>query len=209
MQAITRQIPGLAYRLAYITEQEERDLLAWVDGQPWITDLRRRVQHYGWRYDYKARRIDSAMRLGELPARLAGLAERLATDGIAGQLPDQVIVNEYQPGQGIAPHIDCKPCFGETIITISLGGACIMEFTRDKSNSKQANRIKGIYAVEETGRSEKPVSLWLQPRSVIAMQAAARRCWRHGIPARRSDTWHGVKFGRVRRVSLTFRKVIG
>jgi len=197
---VSGKIPGLDYKLDYITEQEGQDLLAWLDKRPWITDLKRRVQHYGWRYDYKARKIDSTMRLGALPDRLAELAERLYEAKDTHQLPDQVIINEYLPGQGIAPHIDCVPCFGNTIITISLAAACIMEFSKSKPTTrpKQAK-------LEKEPKDAVPV--WLAPRSLVAMRAAARGQWLHGIPARKSDVWNGVKYARSRRVSLTFRTV--
>ena len=61
------EIPGLVYKPDFITEEEETKLLACVDGAEWSTELRRRVQHYGWRYDYRQRQIDESMRLGELP----------------------------------------------------------------------------------------------------------------------------------------------
>ena len=43
-------------------------------------------------------------------------------------MPDQLIVNEYQPGQGISAHIDCEPCFKNTIVTVSLGSVYEMDF---------------------------------------------------------------------------------
>jgi len=50
-------IPGLNYIPEYISAQQENELIYIIDAQPWITELKRRVQHYGWRYDYKARDI--------------------------------------------------------------------------------------------------------------------------------------------------------
>jgi hypothetical protein len=31
-----------------------------LDGAPWRSDLKRRVQHYGWRYGYRARQVMTA-----------------------------------------------------------------------------------------------------------------------------------------------------
>lgn len=76
--------------------------LATMDQQTWLNDLKRRVQHYGWRYDYKARGITQDLRIGAIPNWLAGLCERLNTEGIFSRAPDQVIINEYHPGQGIS-----------------------------------------------------------------------------------------------------------
>jgi hypothetical protein len=102
-------IQGLSWLENYVTAVEEAELVAQIDAAEWREDLRRRVQHYGWRYDYKARRIDATMRLGPLPPWAAELAERLARDGLLAQVPDQVIVNEYKGNQGISKHVDCKP----------------------------------------------------------------------------------------------------
>jgi hypothetical protein len=42
---------GLLYAPAFIAESEEQTLLARIDREPWRKDLKRRVQHYGYRYD--------------------------------------------------------------------------------------------------------------------------------------------------------------
>lgn len=55
------------------------------------------------------------------PDWLLNYYHRLYDDGYFPKIPDQVIINEYQPGQSIAPHIDSVPCFGETIASLSLG----------------------------------------------------------------------------------------
>ena len=41
---------------------------------------------------------------------------------------DQVTVNEYPPGCGIAPHVDTHSAFTETILSLSLGDRCVIEF---------------------------------------------------------------------------------
>lgn len=181
-------ISGLSYFPDYITEAEEQQLLALVDAQAWMHDLRRRVQHYGYCYDYRRRSIKQSMALGDLPNWLAGVARHFYEDGIISEVPDQVIVNEYQPGMGIAPHVDCEPCFKGTIISLSLGSPCIMDFTHVHTGAQQ--------------------SLLLQPCSLLVLQGEARYDWKHGIAPRKSDSFMGREIYRGRRVSLTFRKVI-
>lgn len=83
-----------------------------IDAAPWRTDLKRRVQHCGYRYDYKARQARREDYLGPLPELFQQLAERLTAEGHFQTVPDQVIVNEYQPGQGISAHIDGQPALG-------------------------------------------------------------------------------------------------
>ncbi len=180
--------PGARYLQDYLDEASEAALLGLIDHSPWLGDLKRRVQHYGFRYDYKARRITSDSYLGPLPEWLAPLAERLSSEGVFDERPDQVIVNEYLPGQGIAPHVDCEPCFGETIASLSLGSACLMEFSH-------------LHSLQS-------VSQALAPRSLLVLNGEARSYWTHGIPARKSDVIGGKKTARGRRVSLTFRTVI-
>ncbi len=48
-------IPGLVYLPEFLMPEQHDALLAEIDRQPWLPDLSRRVQHYGYKYDYKAR----------------------------------------------------------------------------------------------------------------------------------------------------------
>lgn len=92
---------------------------------------------------------------------------------------DQVIVNEYLCGQGITPHTDCIPCFGDTICSLSLLEHC--EMILERGNIKH--------------------SIILEPRSLLMLQGEARYKWKHSIPQRKSNI-------KNRRVSATFRKVM-
>lgn len=162
--------------------------MAMLDAGEWNTELKRRVQHFGYRYDYKARAVTADAYLGKLPAWLEIFAERLVETGYCRSLPDQVIANEYLPGQGISAHVDCVPCFDDTIVSISLLSACEMVF----------RELRG----PDIG------SVVLQPCSVVLLGDAGRYDWTHEIPLRKSDVVNGVRTARRRRVSLTFRKVI-
>jgi alkylated DNA repair dioxygenase AlkB len=181
-------VPGLLYVRDFITRSEHDELLRIIDSQPWITDIKRRVQHYGWRYNYKSRNVDYSMYLGPIPQWSKNLALRLFEKGYLPTIPDQVIVNEYQPGQGIANHVDCEPCFGNSISSLSLGSPCVMVLT---------NLI-----------SKEIIELLLEPRSLIIIADEARYKWTHGIPARRRDKILSFAFERQLRISMTFRNVL-
>jgi len=182
------KVQGLNYIADYISADDEQALLMEIDRHDWLCDLKRRVQHYGYRYDYKARTVDAKAYLGPMPAWISELCRKLTVDKIFPVIPDQVIVNEYLPGQGISAHIDCVPCFGEPIASLSLGSSCIMELSYpDNGNKKE---------------------LPLEERSLVILSGPARYEWQHAIPARKSDVVDCVKLARKRRVSLTFRKVI-
>ena len=188
MSYLVQDVPGLQYIPDYISSNEHDQLLSTIDAQPWLADLKRRVQHYGYRYDYKSRAVHSNACLGPLPAWVVPLAECLHCDGLIEVVPDQVIVNEYQPGQGIASHVDCIPCFGDTIISLSLGSPCVMIYTR----------IGDGYEVP----------ILLEQRSLVVMQGEARHRWKHGILKQKTDMYKGQVIRRGRRVSVTFRKII-
>lgn len=173
-------IEGLYYRESFVSPREELDLLARIDAQSWSTELKRRVQHFGYRYNYLRGAIDANDYLGPLPEWLTSLAGRLPFE------PDQVIVNEYNPGQGISAHIDATGSFGPMIATVSLGSQCLMQFKR---------------AGETFERS-------LHRRSLLVLSGAAREKWTHAIPSRKRDIIDGVTYFRQRRVSVTFRTVL-
>ena len=89
---------GLTLVPDFLSAGRQAELLARIDGSPWRSDFKRRVQHYGWTYDYRARRVASADRLGPLPNWLAAEAKRLVAPDRFVTAPDQAIVNEYEPG---------------------------------------------------------------------------------------------------------------
>ncbi len=182
------KIEGLRYVSNFISVEEEELLMEAINAESWLTDIKRRVQHYGYKYDYKSRNIDHSMYLGEIPHWSNKIADRLVAMNYLRILPDQIIVNEYIPGQGIANHIDCEPCFGDTIITISLNSKCIMDFINTESKQK--------------------VEVLLEPRSLVVINGISRYKWTHGIPARKTDQFYGLKFNRELRISLTFRNII-
>jgi len=61
------QISGLLYLPNFIAKAESTALVTRIDNQAWRSDLKRRVQHYGYIYDYRARAISQEMKLGPLP----------------------------------------------------------------------------------------------------------------------------------------------
>jgi alkylated DNA repair dioxygenase AlkB len=183
-------VPGLLCVDGWLSADAQESLLAAIDAAPWSADLRRRVQHYGHRYDYDRRSLapsSGTPTATPLPSWAEELAERLVSDGFLDQAADQAIVNEYQPGQGISPHVDCVPCFGPVVAAVSLGSACVMDFTRPEDGAKAA--------------------VWLRPGSLAVMTGPARYAWRHGIAARKSDPHPDGRLRRARRVSVTYRTI--
>jgi alkylated DNA repair dioxygenase AlkB len=170
-------IPGLAYLTGYVTPDEERALVGAIDQQPWNTEWRRRRQPYGAGYGTRAP-------APPVPDWGRRLADRLFRDGITSQPFDHMLVNEYLPGQGIAPHRDYAP-YGRTVVSLSLLSTCVMDFYHPPTRRKER--------------------LLLEPRSLLVLSDEARHEWQHGIAPRKRDVWHGLRIDRRRRLSVTFR----
>ena len=65
---------GLEYHPDFLPVPDEEGLLARIDSSEWLTDLSRRVMHFGYKYDYTSRRLDGTARIGPLPEWLAQLS---------------------------------------------------------------------------------------------------------------------------------------
>ena len=167
----------------FITPAEEERILLRIDQAPWLTELRRRVQHYGWRYDYRGG--VSHAPAPSFPRWSSVMAERLRPH-FASVIPVQCIVNEYRPGQGIGMHSDHRS-FGPIVASLSLGAAWSMRFRR---------RNAGPYV--RTGQPKDEIAV-LPRRSALILAGAARSDWMHGIDP--TD----VPAGAHTRVSATFR----
>lgn len=176
---------GLELLKDFISAPQELELVEIIDSSKWSAELKRRVQHYGWRYDYKARGVAQKDYLGPLPSWAQELAQKLFDEGLFPEVPDQVIVNNYDGPQGISKHIDCPECFRGPVATISLLETWDMVFTR---------KVAG-----ETFKFVQP----LPRRSVALLAGDARSRWLHEIPERLKEH----KKTRGRRISVTFRKV--
>ncbi len=183
-------IRGSRYYPAFLDSGEQERAMDHINQAPWLEDLERRVQHYGWRYDYRARAITSDLRLGPLPQWLVDIAAKLhSVTGLFDRTPDQAIVNEYEPGQGIAMHVD-RQCFGPAVATISLGDEWQMDM----------KPVSG-------GTRENTVHIPLAPGSALVITGDARYRWMHGIAKRKRERDGAGWRPRKRRVSLTFRTV--
>ncbi len=172
------KIPGLSYLPRYIDEREELRLAAAIDADPWDTSWDRRRQPYGAGYG------NQSAPARPIPAWANELIERLRKDGIGDRTFDQLLVNEYLPGQGISLHRDHKP-FDRTVVSLSLLSACVMDFRQPSENRRE--------------------SLLLERCSLLVLSDDARYEWEHGIARRKSDRWRGLKLDRGRRLSVTLR----
>lgn len=186
-----KTISGLKYIPDYIKIDEQNQLLDIIDQQEWAIESfesKRRLQQHGFRYEYENGILVASTYLGRLPDWASSIATRLYEDSLTAKVLDQATVNEYYPGQGLRGHVDCTTCFGNIIVTVSLGGYCVMDFTHSQTQEK--------------------TQFLLEPGSLLILQGESRYVWYHSVTAREVDTYQGREFVRTRRVSLTLREAL-
>ncbi len=159
--------PGFRYVDDLLDLADERRLVGLLETLPWEAvifrgyEARRRVVHFGHRYDFEARGVSPGL---PIPEALLALRARVA--GLADDDPDryvEVLATEYRPGATIGWHSDA-PAFGSTVLGVSLASACRMRFRR--------RAPEGWMRFDQT----------LEPRSAYVIGGAARTAWQHSIP---------------------------
>jgi alkylated DNA repair dioxygenase AlkB len=168
---------------AFINELDKRKWLSVSD-----SEKSRRVQHYGYRYDYISRRVGEP--IDSIPEALLPLQKILTEICLKQDLIDetyvfnQCIVNEYEPGQGISKHVDHK-AYGKVIGCFTLGSGASMVF--QKGDDKE--------------------SVYVDKDSLYIMTGEARNDWTHEMPSRKSNFVDRTVKKRGRRISVTFREI--
>ncbi|XP_059482300.1 alkylated DNA repair protein alkB homolog 8 isoform X2 [Neocloeon triangulifer] len=189
---------GLVLIKNFVTEEEEK---VWLESINWdaASDLdqgqtlkHRRVRHFGFQFEYGTNNVNPDKPLKEkIPESCRPVIDRMIDRKLISWTPDQLTVNQYEPGQGIPPHIDTHSAFKDPIISLSLESEVVMEFRRN----------------------EKLIPLVLPRRSLLLMCGESRYCWTHGITPRKSDVTNGpdgklTLVERKRRTSFTFRSLL-
>lgn len=149
--------------------------------------LKRRTAHFRLEYSYD--KGSAKTPVADIPedSKMAEIT-KVIEDQVLGAHADQILFNEYLPGQGISRHVDAVKTFGPKVVTVSLGSDTTMVFrSRDTKEEIPVRLLRG---------------------SVVCMTGESRYRWTHEIPARKSDVVDGCRIPRTRRVSLTFRTVI-
>ena len=182
---------GLFYYDNVIDEKYEKSLIDFLDeddGKKWkaLSDSKnsRKIQHYGYLYNYKT---GNTKEKGEpIPDEFQSLIKEISTITRTSGFKkfNQVIVNNYEDGQGISAHTDVKE-YGDVIGCYTIGSGATMVFSK----------------------GEEKYDLYVKPRSVYIMTGESRYKWKHEMPSRKTDMVGGVRIRRGRRISITFRYV--
>ncbi|KAJ1727746.1 hypothetical protein LPJ61_004415, partial [Coemansia biformis] len=179
-----------AHIMQCIRDDEAREVAASGRSSMWTQVQSRYVKHYGHSFDYHTRHIGDASQTAsqQLPQWFSPLVERVwerLPDYT--QQPDQLTVQRYPPGSGIAFHVDSHTAFTDAIVVLSLGTPVQMDL-----------REPATHAL---------VTIDLRPRSLVLLTGEARFGWEHAIRLRRSDLIDGRVRERCERWSITMRTV--
>ncbi len=168
LPTIADEPAGLLYQPDFVTEAEERALVARFDEAEFSEvhmrgqSARRTVLHFGYRYDYEGWRLVAT---DPLPDSLTWLRDRAAAlAGIDREEVAETLVTRYPPGAGIGWHRDA-PLFGPRVVGVSLQAACRLRFQRRTAQARLVHEVQ------------------LAPRSAYVLSGAARWSWQHSIPA--------------------------
>lgn len=194
--------PSTAYYIPnFITLNEEKHILTNFYSVPkpkWTYLSNRRLQDYGGVPSEK----------GMIPEKIpiwldVYINKTYNLQIFNGKKPNQILINEYEPGQGIMPHTD-GPLFYPTIATISCGSHTILEFSENNESRK------------------KVCDILLEPLSLVIIKDDLYSKYLHSIFERKVDDISedcvnlslcgekrnvGDKLERSTRVSITIRNV--
>lgn len=87
------QISGLHFISNFISLEEEKHLISEIDKKEWNCDIKRRVQHYGYKYDYKLKTSGDSLKTDPIPEFFNFIIDRLVNEKILSESPDQLIIN--------------------------------------------------------------------------------------------------------------------
>lgn len=132
---LVRNIPPTVYYIPnFITEDEESHIIKNVYSVPkpkWTVLSNRRLQDYGGVPHEKG------MIPEKIPSWLQIYMNKIDELNVfEGKTTNQVLINEYLPGQGIMPHTD-GPIFSPTITTITCGSHTILEFLENNESRRK------------------------------------------------------------------------
>lgn len=154
---------GFSYHPDFLSTEEEKDFLRIFKTLEFQTfemrgvAARRKIIHYGMKYDFLTRSADA---IEPFPEWLIDIKER--SELFLEKAVSQILITYYPPEAPIGWHFDAPPF--ESLLGISLLNPC--RFLLRKGDSGQAPKVE----------------INLEPRSAYIVRGEARYQWQHHIP---------------------------
>lgn len=204
-----QHIPPAAYYIPdFISPEEEEYLLRKIGESPqpkWKTvGTGRRLQYWGGSLSKSGVLLpeplpDFLTTFPDLTERIDGFLD-IASGRSGGDVKrqgwaldiNQVLINEYQRGQGIAPHED-GTAFKPLVATISLGSHTVLDIYHYLSTTSPSPPMTASEIPPDEGGLGRPIAaiplahLLLLPRSLLILSSSLYASHLHAISARTED----------------------
>ncbi|WWC87057.1 uncharacterized protein L201_001942 [Kwoniella dendrophila CBS 6074] len=198
-----QNIPPAAYYIPdFITKEEEEYLIRKVEESPqpkWRkVGTGRRLQYWGGTMSKKGILLPEP--LPDFLTSFPNITERIESflrvaSSVKGKEKmgiNQVLVNEYQSGQGISPHED-GPAFHPLVATLSLGSHTILDLHHYINPTSPSPPMVSMPSEDDEGEGGKTIAaitlahLLLLPRSLLILSSSLYTSHLHSISSREKD----------------------
>ena len=141
----------------------------------WVQLKNRRLQ--SWGKSIPGSTAAAAAAEEKLPPWLSNISNALVQSGVFEKedLPNHVLINEYETGDGILHHTD-GPMYLDIVAILSLNSPCLMTFKRKLATHEIDSRNDGDI-----------FSVLLRPRSLLVFNNSVYSNFMHGITNSTSD----------------------
>ena len=169
------EIKGLYYIENYLTKDESKEFEHYIVTNTNLEPIStakssRRVAHFGYYYSYNHTGLKPAPPIPEWLDQLMDYTLPMLNVKF-----DQIIINEYTPGQQIAYHTDHVKLFGPMIACITVGKSIPIQFQKD-----------GIVK-----------TLNIESGSMYIMTDEARYQWQHSLKNNSKETRYSITYRTV------------
>ena len=157
-------LSSIAYSPDFVSDLEEASLLNDIRSckQQWVNLNGRRCMAIGGMVQPK----------GLIPTPIPSWGQRLMSKVMnndlaswfdQGAAPNHLLVNRYEPGEGIMAHSD-GPAYHPAVLILSLGSPAVLRF-------REKRETEGEEVISSSPRiSSSPISILLMPRSLVAFR---------------------------------------
>jgi hypothetical protein len=178
-------IDGLAALIGYVSEGEQAQILADVNQQEWQQFHGKHSQEYGFNFSFYNPTPTSVT----IPPSILSLAERMVADGLLDPMPNYVLVDRYEPGEGSHPRVESDDPHDGAIASVTLGSGSVVRFSLAPYGPyfKEQPAHAELMQLHENDRLGVCRAAYFPTGSVFVIKDEARLGWRHEVQQTSSD----------------------
>lgn len=184
----SKQLPGHSVIQDFLSEQEEKNLLEYIDaGNRWkFSEFNGPSygQSWGVRTDLRKRTLLEPVR--EMPPIIIDLLDRIRQHAGESFKPNEANAIDYRRREGhyLGEHCDDRYLSGPILVNICLAGAATMTYRLSPSKSKSTTKKQTREGVAEVSGSDQSLShhrVYLPRRALQVQKGVVRYSYSHAI----------------------------